>query len=90
MQPEITAKIKQIEADAIEKGWPPEYLWNDDFWATPRGLATVLEIQDEITEVAIEYIGISRINGRPIVDGVRETRRVSLKFRRNGATGRQG
>jgi hypothetical protein len=47
---EVRAKIESIEADARTKGWPPELLYNSNFWDYPRGLAAILDANDEITE----------------------------------------
>jgi hypothetical protein len=71
--PEVRAKIENIEADARAKGWPPELLYNVNFWDSPRGLAAVLDLQDEIVEVTSDHIAILK------------TRRDLLKFRRHAA-----
>jgi hypothetical protein len=55
---EIRAKIEAIETDARAKGWPAELLWNAGFWDSPRGLAAVLEVEDEIAEVRPDHIAI--------------------------------
>jgi hypothetical protein len=70
---EVRNKIESIEAQARRLGWPAELLWNNNFWDMPRGLASVLEIDDEIAEVTAEYIAILK------------TRSDLLKFRRNNA-----
>jgi len=56
--PEVRAKIESIEADARAKGWPPELLWNANFWDCPRGLAAVLDEDDQLVEVTADYITI--------------------------------
>ena len=56
--PELRSKIAVIEAEARAKGWPPELLWNASFWDLPRGLAAVLDADDEIVEVTGEHITI--------------------------------
>lgn len=71
--PEVRAKVEAIEADARAKGWPPELLWNGGFWDCPRGLAAVLDPEDEIVEVGPEYIAILKL------------RRDLLRFRRHAA-----
>lgn len=70
VEPEVRAMIEAIEAEARAKGWPPELLWNANFWDLPRGLAAVLDSADEIVEVAPDYIAILK------------TRRDVLRFRR--------
>jgi hypothetical protein len=52
----IRAKIEAIESEARRKGWPPELLWNAGYWDCPRGLAAVLDTEDEIAEVTPEHI----------------------------------
>jgi hypothetical protein len=69
----VRAKLEVIEAEARSKGWPPELLWNANFWDCPRGLAAILDPADEITEVTSEYIAILK------------TKRDLLKFRRHAA-----
>ena len=58
---EVRAKIESIEADARAKGWPPELLYNSNFWDYPRGPATILDTNDEITEVMADYIAILKL-----------------------------
>jgi hypothetical protein len=53
---EVRAKIESIEADARAKGWPPELLYNSNFWDRPRGFAAILDANDEIAEVTADYI----------------------------------
>jgi len=69
----IRVKIEAIEAEARAKGWPAELLWNNAFWDLPRGLAAVLDPNDEIAEVTPEIIEIVRM------------RHDVLRFRRHGA-----
>ena len=69
----IREKIAAIEPTARNLGWPPELLWNANFWDSPRGLAAVLDVDDEIVEVAADYIAILKI------------KRDLLKFRRTAA-----
>ena len=52
----IPAKIQAIEAEARAKGWPAELLWNNAYWDLPRGLATLLDPDDEIAEVTPDCI----------------------------------
>jgi len=52
--------IETIEGEARGLGWPPEILWGSAFWGSPRGLASVLDAGDEITEVTTDYIGITK------------------------------
>lgn len=68
--PEIRAKIETVESDARAKGWPAELLWGSGFWDCPRGLAAVLEADDEIAEVTDAEIVILK------------TRHDLLRFRR--------
>jgi len=71
--PEVRAKIEAIEAEARANGWPAELLWNAGFWDCPRGLAALLDAEDEIFEVTPDYIEILKI------------RRHLLKFHRQAA-----
>ena len=68
--PEVRAKIETIEMEARLLGWPAELLWNAEFWDCPRGIAALLDADDEIAEVTPDYIGILK------------TRRDLLRFRR--------
>jgi hypothetical protein len=52
--------IESIEADARTKGWPAELLWNAGFWDFPRGLAALLDPEDEIVEVTPDSIAIAK------------------------------
>jgi hypothetical protein len=45
-------------------------LWNASFWDRPRGLAAVLDAEDEIVEVAPDHIAVLKM------------RRDLLRFRR--------
>ena len=73
IEPAVRAKLEAIEADARAKGWPAELLWNAAFWDLPRGLAALLDPEDEIAEVTPEYIAILKI------------KRDVLRFRRHVA-----
>lgn len=57
----IRAKIEEIETEARVAGWTHERLWNAGFWDQPRGLAAVLEPDDEIAEVTADYIAILKV-----------------------------
>jgi hypothetical protein len=57
----VREKIAAIEPTARNLGWPPELLWNANFWDAPRGLAAVLDEGDEIAEVTADYIGILKV-----------------------------
>jgi hypothetical protein len=59
--PTVRAVIESIEVDARAKGWPPELLWNTEFWSSPRGLAALLAEGDAIVEVTIDYIAILKV-----------------------------
>jgi hypothetical protein len=54
----VHAILESIEHEARVKGWPPELLWNSEFWGSPRGLAAVLDEGDAIAEVTSDYIAI--------------------------------
>jgi hypothetical protein len=69
----VREKIAAIEPAARNLGWPPELLWNANFWDAPRGLAAVLDANDEIAEVTAEYISILKV------------KRDLLRFRRHAA-----
>jgi hypothetical protein len=66
-------EIEAIEGDARAKGWPAELLWNAGFWDSPRGLAAIMDEEDEVTEVTPEYIGILK------------TKHQLLRFQRRNA-----
>jgi hypothetical protein len=70
VSPAVRKKIEEIEATARAEGWPAELLWNGGFWDCPRGLAALLDPEDEIWEVAPDFIEILK------------TRRHLVKFRR--------
>ena len=53
--------MEGIEADARAKGWPAELLYNANFWDYPRGLAAVLDANDEIVDVTANTITILKI-----------------------------
>src|ERR1700676_4504766 len=53
-------------------GWPPELLYNSNFWDRPRGLAAILDANDEIAEVTADYIAILKVE-RNIVRFQRRT-----------------
>jgi hypothetical protein len=54
----VRAKIEAIEAKARAKGWPAELLWSRAYWDLPRGLAALLDSDDDIGEVTPDYIEI--------------------------------
>jgi hypothetical protein len=64
--PEVRAKIESVEADARAKGWPAELLWNAEFWDSPRGLAALLNADDEIVEVTTDWISILKTRHEPL------------------------
>jgi hypothetical protein len=70
---EVRTKIENIEGEARRLGWPPELLWNNSFWDLPRGLAAVVDDEDEIVQVAYDQIKILK------------THRDILVFRRHNA-----
>jgi hypothetical protein len=70
---EVRVKIESIEADARAKGWPPELLYNSNFWDYPRGLAAILDANDEIVEVTADTIAVLKY------------RSEILRFRRRAA-----
>jgi len=59
---EVRTKIEAIEGDARAKGWPAELLWNNAFWDLPRGLAAVLDDNDEIVAVDTDAITILKLH----------------------------
>jgi hypothetical protein len=71
IEPAVRAKLEAVEAEARAKGWPAELLWNAGFWDRPRGLAALLDADDEVVEVAPECIIILK------------TKRDLLRFRRH-------
>jgi TubC N-terminal docking domain len=73
ISPEVRTKIEAIEADARAKGWPAELLWNAGFWDRPRGLAALLDVDDEIVDVTGEEVAILKC------------RRDIQRFRRNAS-----
>jgi hypothetical protein len=54
----VRAKIESIEADARANGWPAELLYNSNFRNHPRGLAALLDANDETVEVTADAITI--------------------------------
>ncbi len=57
----VRSEIARIEREALRLGWSRERLWVRAFWPDqPRGLAAVLQEEDEIAEVAAGYITILR------------------------------
>jgi hypothetical protein len=54
----VRTVIEAIEGDARAQGWPAELLWNTEPWGSPRGLASVLDESDAISEVTRDYIEI--------------------------------
>jgi hypothetical protein len=73
VSPRVRAKIESIEGAARAKGWPAELLWNAGYWDSPRGLAAVLDTEDEIVDVTPGNIVILK------------TCRTLLRFRRHVA-----
>jgi hypothetical protein len=73
IEPTVRAKIESIEAEARAKGWPAELLWSYAYWDLPRGLAAVLDADDEIVGVTADVIEIVRM------------RCDVMRFRRNNA-----
>jgi len=69
----IRQKIEAIEAEAHAAGWTAEQLWSRPFWNIPRGLAAVMQDDDEIVAVTPDSIEILRY------------RRDVLRFRRHNA-----
>jgi hypothetical protein len=61
IDPEVRAKIEAIEAEARAKGWPAELLWSRVYWDLPRGLAAVMDADDEIGDVTPDYIEIWKL-----------------------------
>lgn len=59
--PEVRTKIEAIEPEARHLGWPAELLWNATFWDLPRGLAAVLDAEDDIGEVTADYIIVLKL-----------------------------
>jgi hypothetical protein len=73
MPTEIRTKIEGIEAEARTQGWPAEPLYNANFWDYLRGLAAVLEADDEVVDVTADTITILK------------RRSEILRFRRGAA-----
>jgi hypothetical protein len=69
----VRATIKAIEGEARRLGWPPELLWNAGYWDRPRGLAAILDGDDEIVEVSADTITMLKL------------RRELVRFRRHAA-----
>jgi hypothetical protein len=65
IHPAIAAELDRIEAEALRLGWTRDRLWNAHFWRPwPRGLASVLEAGDQITEITSDFITIRKCDGR--------------------------
>ncbi len=71
--PEVRRKIEGIEGEARRLGWPAELLWSAGFWDCPRGLAAVLDEDDQIGAVTPDFIEIVKM------------RRDLLRFQRRAA-----
>ena len=69
----VRKKIEAIEQEARGLGWPSELIWNGNFWDSPRGLAAVMDDDDEIAEVTADSIEILK------------TRRNMVRFYRRPA-----
>jgi len=64
IHPDIAAKLERVEAEALRLGWTRDRLWNADFWRPwPRGLASVLEAGDQVTEITCDFITIRKGDG---------------------------
>jgi hypothetical protein len=59
---EVRVELERIWPDARRLGWCRERIWNPSFWphsiAEPRGLASILQPGDVITEVSETWITI--------------------------------
>ncbi len=65
IHPDIAAELERIEAEALGLGWTCDRLRNAGFWRPwPRGLASILEAGDRITEINSDYITIRKGDGR--------------------------
>jgi len=59
VDPAIGAEIGRIEDEALARGWPAEHLWGAKFWpGDKRGLATVMDPDDQIVGVTADAIAI--------------------------------
>src|SRR5208337_3572683 len=64
IHPDIAAELERIEAEALRLGWTRDRLRNVGFWRPwPRGLASVLETGDRITEINSDYITVRKGDG---------------------------
>jgi hypothetical protein len=65
MSPAIATEIQRVESEALRLGWTCDRLWNAEFWRPwPRGLASVLEAGDQITEITSDFITVRKGDGR--------------------------
>ena len=65
IHPDIAAELERIESEALRLGWTCDRLWNAGFWRPwPRGLASVLEAGDQVTEITSDFITIRKGDGR--------------------------
>lgn len=65
IHPDIEAELERIEGEALRFGWTRDRLWNAGFWRPwPRGLASVLEAGDQVTEITSDFITIRKGDGR--------------------------
>src|SRR5208337_1196035 len=61
IHPDIAAELERIEAEALRLGWTRDRLRNAGFWRPwPRGLASVLEAGDQVTEITSDFITIRK------------------------------
>lgn len=66
VEPGVRSEIERIEVGALALGWPRERLWNLAFWphrgGEPRGLASVMDPGDHVTEVTADFMLIEKSN----------------------------
>ena len=65
----IAREIRRVVSQALALGWRSERLWNFQFWphrgSSPRGLASVMDPEDHVIEVTVDFILINKSDSRP-------------------------
>jgi hypothetical protein len=68
IEPAVRREIERIEVPALALGWRRERLWNFAFWphrgGEPRGLASVMDPGDHVTEVTADFMLIEKSDSR--------------------------
>lgn len=68
INPQVVARIRAREAEALAAGWTPEQLWESKVWniisgRNQTGLAATMRLGDQLGLVTENYIEIIRRSG---------------------------